>query len=90
MTTPRHRCLELARGCITQRADAYGRPKEFYERVAKRWSLTLNTPVSAREVLLCLLDMKQERALANPGHTDSVVDIAGYAACLYEVDGGDR
>ena len=77
--------LEHAAAVVTRRRREYGEPAELFEHVAKRWSLTLGTPVSPAQVVLCLLDLKLARLARDPRHVDSVLDIAGYAACLWEV-----
>ena len=70
---------------VAHRRDEYGEPEDLFEQVAKRWSLTLGSPVSPEHVALCLIDLKLARLAGNPGHLDSIVDVAGYAACLHEV-----
>jgi hypothetical protein len=81
----RLRALGLAKAAVTARGQAYGRPEDLFWRIAKRWSLTLGVEVTAAQVALCMIDLKVERTLANPAHLDTSVDIAGYAACLYEI-----
>jgi Domain of unknown function (DUF6378) len=39
----------------------------------------------ARAVVLYLLDLKVVRLAHDPKHLDSIVDVAGHAACLQEV-----
>jgi Domain of unknown function (DUF6378) len=34
---------------------------------------------------LCLIDLKLARLTHDPSHLESIVDVAGYAACLREV-----
>jgi hypothetical protein len=83
----RERGLEAARLSVLGRGGAYGAPAAFFARVAQRWSLRFGVAITARQVALCLVDLKIERADA--GHKgDTAVDIAGYAACLYEIDEG--
>ena len=53
--------------------------------VAKRWSLTLGVDVSAEQVIICLIDLKLARLNSTPGHHDSILDVAGYAAILNEI-----
>jgi len=83
--TERERCLEAARDTVMHRGALYRPPLPFFQKLAKRWSLVLGVEVTARQVLLCLIDLKTERATGAP-HPDTVIDIAGYAACLAEVD----
>ena len=77
--------LEHAAAIVTRRRCEYGEPDALFERVAKRWSLTLGVKVSPAQVVLCLLDLKLARLARDPKHVDSVLDVAGYAACLWEV-----
>ena len=67
-------------------AAAYGEPAELFADVAMRWSLTLGAEVSPAQVALCLIDLKLARLAHDPKHLDSIVDVAGYAACLHEVN----
>lgn len=32
--------------------------------------------------MLCMIDIKLKRLCHDPGHADSVLNIAGYAACV--------
>lgn len=77
--------LDHAAGVVSRRRHEYGEPTDLFEQIAKRWSLTLGTPVSPAQVALCLIDLKLARLAGNPHHLDSQVDIAGYAACLQEL-----
>jgi hypothetical protein len=77
--------LQHAAGVIENRRQQYGSPEDLFDHVAKRWSLVLGFKVTPAQVALCLIDLKMARLTHDPSHTDSVVDIAGYAACLREV-----
>lgn len=77
--------LEHVAAIVTRRRREYGEPAELFEHVARRWSLVLGVRVSPAQVVLCLLDLKLARLARDPGHVDSVLDVAGYAACLWEV-----
>jgi hypothetical protein len=77
--------LQHAAGVIEHRERIYGPPSALFERIAARWSLVLGTTVSPAQVALCLIDLKLARLSRDPTHLDSIVDIAGYAACLREV-----
>lgn len=83
----REELLAAARAAVMERGQAYGPPGPFYARLARLWSVILDREVSAVEVVLCLDALKTARLLVNPGHVDSIVDKAGYAACLAEVAG---
>ncbi len=70
---------------IEDRQVQYGDPGPLFDRIARRWSLVLGVEVAPAQVALCLIDLKLARLAANPGHLDSVVDVAGYAAVLGEL-----
>ena len=77
--------LTHAAGVVRDRRRAYGDPSELFERVALRWSQVLGTRVTAAQVAVYLIDLKVARLAHDPAHLDSLVDVAGYAACLREV-----
>ena len=77
--------LQHAAGVIENRERSYGPAAESFEAVAARWSLVLGITVTPAQVALCLIDLKLARLTRDPMHLDSIVDIAGYAACLREV-----
>jgi hypothetical protein len=77
--------LQHAAGVIENRERVYGPAPQLFEQVATRWSLVLGTEVTSTQVALCLLDLKLARLARDPSHLDSIVDVAGYAACLREV-----
>ena len=77
--------LEHAAGLVSRRRREYGEPVDVFEHIAKRWSLTLGVMVSPAQVVLCLFDLKLARLARDPKHLDSIVDVAGYSAVLWEV-----
>ena len=77
--------LQHAAGVIEHRERSYGPPVESFTTIAARWSLVLGIDVSPTQVALCLIDLKLARLTRDPSHLDSIVDVAGYAACLREV-----
>ena len=77
--------LTRAAGVIADRRARYGEPEDMLDQVAKRWSLVLGHAVTPAQVALCLIDLKLARLGRDPSHLDSIVDVAGYAACLREV-----
>lgn len=72
-------------GVVENRRERYSEPGALFDQVAKRWSLTLGVKVTSAQVAPCLIDLKMTRLARNPGDLDSIVDVAGYAACLREV-----
>ena len=77
--------LEQAASVVRERRRTYGQPRDLFERVAARWSQVLGVRVSARQVAVCLIDVKVARLTHDPRHLDSITDIAGYAAILAEL-----
>jgi len=77
--------LEQAASVVRDRRHTYGQPHDLFERVAARWSQVLGVSVTARQVAVCLIDVKVARLTHNPRHLDSIIDIAGYAAILAEL-----
>jgi len=73
-----------AAGVIEHRERVYGPPEKSFDAIAARWSLVLGITVTS-QVALCLIDLKLARLTRDPSHLDSIVDVAGYAACLREV-----
>jgi hypothetical protein len=77
--------LRQAAAVVANRREIYGDPVTSMTAIARRWSITLDQTITPELVALCLIDLKLARLAANPGHIDSMVDIAGYAAVLREV-----
>lgn len=69
---------------ITERGRIYGDAATNMATTAQLWSLVLGADVTPVQVALCLVQLKVARLLVTPNHSDSAVDIAGYAAVLCE------
>jgi hypothetical protein len=73
------------------RAADYGNPEDNLGRIAALFTAFLNgrvdsaADVTAAEVSLLMILVKVARLQASPDHTDSWVDLAGYAAIGAEV-----
>ena len=65
----------------------YGTPENNFKQIADLWNAYLNRKPLIEEVDVAnmLILLKLVRAKHNPKHLDSFVDIAGYAACNYEI-----
>ena len=70
---------------IAERGTLYGEAASSMAAIARRWSATLGTEITAAQVVLCLLDLKLARLAHDPTHEDSAVDVCGYAALLHEL-----
>jgi hypothetical protein len=78
--------LAYTQRILEERQLHYGPPEDNLSRIAKRWSLTLEREVTPQQVALCMIDVKLARLIHDPGHRDSIMDLAGYAACLNEIN----
>ena len=76
--------LEKVAGVPEERGHAYGAADAAFVAIAARWSITLGRPVSAAQVVLCMIDLKLVRLSHDPGHEDSLIDVIGYAALFPE------
>jgi hypothetical protein len=72
--------LELAGDTLRTRGGEYGPSDAFFERTSQMWSAILEHNVEPHHVPLCMAALKTLRLTVTPRHTDSWVDLAGYAA----------
>ena len=75
--------LDAAR-TLAERGRVYGDAAANMAKTAQLWSLVLGVDVTPVQCALCLVQLKVARLLVTPDHSDSAVDIAGYAAVLCE------
>lgn len=75
-----HGAFKATRG---DRQDVYGHPKQDFDRIAKMWSAMKGVKFTAEEVAAFQVAVKLSRLSHSPGHADSMLDIAGYADCMY-------
>lgn len=82
------------RDIVAERELQHGSPKEIFETIAIFWSDYLyraygcEVDLSGMDVALMMTQFKIARVIANPGKAlDSLLDIAGYAACAAELGG---
>lgn len=80
--TPGTDMLLEAVNTVFQRGIVYGPPNENMKRTAQIWSGILGIEVTPIQVCLCMIGVKMARLVESPGHGDSALDIAGWAACL--------
>lgn len=85
-STTRTNVLQKAEQVISQdRQDEYGSPYDSFKEIAAGWSIILEKDVEPHQVALCMNWLKTVRIKNNKTHTDSWVDMAGYAANGAEV-----
>ena len=83
MSTGSDMLLDAAR-TLAERGRVYGDAAANMAKTAQLWSIVLGVDVTPVQCALCLVQLKVARLLVTPDHSDSAVDIAGYAAVLHE------
>jgi len=68
-----------------ERSQSYDEPEDNFGRTAQLWSAYLTVDITAVDVAVLMVLLKIARLMHTPGHVDSWVDIAGYAACGADV-----
>ena len=78
--------LDTAKTYVTQdRAATHGSAESNFSLIALYWSVHLDTNVTAFDVACMMTLFKLARMAGNPGHIDSAIDAAGYAALAGEI-----
>ena len=86
----RSEILKTAEALIAgERAKAHGDACRSFEKLAAVWSAMTGATITAAQACIMLAQLKQVRAWGSPGHEDSWVDAAGYAALGGEIAGGE-
>ena len=81
----RKECLDKAAECVLQdRNFSYGGPEDSFGLIADLWTAYTGHVFIGRDVAAMMALLKLARMKRNPGHFDSAVDLAGYAACFAE------
>lgn len=81
----RFQCLDKAAEAVTARQTSYGAPEDNASRIAAYWSVVVGIDIHPWQVALMMGHVKDARLLEDPGHVDSWVDKAGYAAYGAEI-----
>jgi hypothetical protein len=71
--------LDEAARVVEQRSDNYDDPRANFRRIAGMWTALFGFEFTEEDVALAMICVKLSRLKHTPGHTDSLVDIAGYA-----------
>jgi hypothetical protein len=78
--------LEVARIISGQRDEQYGGPEDNFEKIARIWTVLFDRKFSREDIAMAMVGVKMARYAAGAGfQPDTWTDIAGYAACGYEV-----
>lgn len=86
-------CLDSAKDAVCgDRHLNYGSAEDNFTRIRDLWNAWFATkypdienPFTKYDVAMMMILMKVARLAHTPGHKDSWIDIAGYAACGYDV-----
>lgn len=79
--------LVAAIEAVQRRNVKYGEPEDNFSRIAALWNAWLcirkdpAEALTATDVAIMLGQVKMARLANDPTHTDSWVDLAGYAGC---------
>lgn len=83
--TLREQLLDKAKQTIVgERQNQYGGPEDSFKTIASFWSTYLGREIKPDDVAVMMGLLKIARLKETKNHSDSWVDLAGYAACGYE------
>ena len=76
------------------RQKQYGNARENFTDIATGWANIVGIQVSPEQVALMMAWLKICRITAGlkrgePAHTDSIVDLAGYAGCIEKIQNNE-
>ena len=84
--------LDEVKDIVTEREGQHGKPAKTHRVIAELWSIYLSektgipVKIDAADVAMMLLQAKVGRFISGQSdHMDTVLDIAGYAACAGEI-----
>ena len=88
--TAREKMLEEAKRIVCGDRDRqYGGPENTFGEIAALWGKYLGEDIGSEDVAIMMILMKVARLKTSEYESrDSWVDIAGYAACGYEIVAG--
>lgn len=91
----REKILESAKQCVCgDRESQYGDPENNFETIADFWNIYLEaadkllSSIEAADVAAMMGLLKLARIATGEPKADNWVDLAGYAACGGEIQGG--
>lgn len=70
---------------LNERGAEYGDMRVNLDRIARQWSVTLETDVTAAQVALCMVQLKAARLVQTPEHPDTIRDLIGYGLIYKEL-----
>ena len=87
---PASSMLRKSASVIEERGSVYGDMRAHFERVARLKQAVSDCPDDGVRHVLEMICVKMARLVETPTHEDSWVDVAGYAACGFEITSGGR
>lgn len=87
--------LQQAKNAVSDRGEQYGTTQRNFQDIANYWSLHLSSVhgqhviLKSEDVASMMILMKIARLDHDDTHEDSMVDIAGYAACWADLHDED-
>jgi hypothetical protein len=85
MSANREKLFDEARLLTQDRGRVYGSPYTNHKRIADIWSGILDMPITAHQVVLCMVGLKIARLVETPTHHDSVADSVAYLGFFEDV-----
>lgn len=67
------------------REEDYGNPEDSFSLIANLWSSYLDIKISSKDVA-CMMALLKIARIKRGVKIDSSIDLAGYAACIGEID----
>lgn len=89
----REECLRTACEIVKgARQECYGDAEDNFQTIATLWETYLKATgcdvvINSKDVAMMMILLKVARAAAPGTHLDNYIDISGYAACAYGIDG---
>lgn len=77
--------LNAALDKVTGKADDYDGPENAFTEIAAAWSWWKGVTFTTKDVAMMMGLLKMSRLKHSPEHYDSVLDLAGYAACYADL-----
>lgn len=86
---PRNILLDAFHATQGPRRQAYGTPAKNFEDTARIFNAITGRDLTPSECVRFMIAAKLARLIKTPDHWDSMVDLAGYAWVLSEVEGAE-
>lgn len=100
LNSKRESILDTAMRCVSgERDQEYGEPERNFRIIAELWQTFIkarcirqgnDVSINAEDVAAMMILFKIARVATGKGRSDNWVDIAGYAACGGEIEGGNE